>query len=200
MRRPMILAYPVAPIELIMFQVLSIVFGALVVATAIRRGRDASGARRDGAARTGIIIQVIAIFAACIGPIHPELASASPGAIIGAIAVLILGSGAVWLFHASARALKKNWSIDARMRPDHQLVRAGPYAHLRHPIYLGLLLYMLALAVAAGHFQQLILAVPLYLWGTAIRTRAEDNLLAETFGAAFEAYRRATPALIPRLG
>jgi protein-S-isoprenylcysteine O-methyltransferase Ste14 len=184
--------------ELIMFQVLSVVFGLLVILTAIRRGREAGAARRGAAARLGVIIQVVAIFIACIGPIRPDLPVNSPAAIAGTAAVLFLGGGASWLFYASARTLKKNWSIEARMRPDHQLVRAGPYTYIRHPIYLGLLLFMLSLAVAAGHFLQLLLAVPLYLWGTAIRTRVEDQLLAETFGAAFEDYRRDTPALIPR--
>jgi protein-S-isoprenylcysteine O-methyltransferase Ste14 len=193
-------AYPVAPIELIMFQVLSVVFGLLVIATAIRRGRESRGRKTDSRARLGVAIQVIGIFVACVGPIHPDLPSTDPLAMTGTIAVAACGVGAVWIFYASARALKKNWSIDARMRPDHELVRSGPYNRLRHPIYLGLLLFMLALAIAAGHFAQLILAVPLYLWGTVIRTRIEDRLLSETFGASFDEYRRSTPALFPRIG
>ena len=194
----MALAYPVAPIEMLLFEVLSTVFAVLVILTAIRRGRERAGVRKGTAARLGVIIQTLGIFIACIGPLRPDLAADDPAAIAGTIAVLIFGSGAVWLFYASARALKKNWSIEARMRPDHELVRAGPYAHLRHPIYLGLLLFMLAVAVAAGHYLQLLVAVPVYLWGTAIRTKVEDRLLAETFGAAFESYRRETPALIPK--
>ena len=42
-----------------------------------------------------------------------------------------------------------------------------------------LLLYLLALGVAAGHYVQLLVAVPVYLWGTMIRVRAEDRLLAD---------------------
>ena len=193
-------AYPVAPIEMIMFQVLSVVFGILVVATAIRRGRESGGRRTDPRARLGVLVQVIGIFVACIGPINPDVPWNTPAAIVGTIAVTGCGIGAVWIFYASARALKKNWSIDARMRSDHQLVRIGPYSRLRHPIYLGLLLFMLALAIAAGHFVQLVVAIPLYLWGTIIRTRIEDRLLSETFGASFEEYRRSTRALFPRIG
>jgi|KBSMisStandDraft_5_1062788.scaffolds.fasta_scaffold129863_3 protein-S-isoprenylcysteine O-methyltransferase Ste14 len=194
----MTLAFPVAPIELAMFQLLSVVFGALVIVTAIRRGRERGWQRLDPRARAGVVVQVIGIFMACIGPIHPDLGSTTPAAMIGTAVVGFFGIGAVWLFYASARALNKNWSIDARMRPDHELVRAGPYAYLRHPIYLGLLFYMLALAIAAGHYLQLIVAIPVYLWGTIIRTRVEDRLLSETFGASFDAYRLSTPALFPR--
>ena len=85
------------------------------------------------------------------------------------------------------------------MRSDHQLVRSGPYARVRHPIYLGLLLFLLAMAVAFGHWLQLILSVPIYLAGTHIRTRIEDRLLEQTFGDDFRVYRNSTPALLPRL-
>jgi protein-S-isoprenylcysteine O-methyltransferase Ste14 len=37
----------------------------------------------------------------------------------------------------------------------------------------------------------------LYLAGTAIRIRAEETLLRERFGLAFDAWARETPALIP---
>jgi protein-S-isoprenylcysteine O-methyltransferase Ste14 len=37
----------------------------------------------------------------------------------------------------------------------------------------------------------------LYVAGTEIRVRAEEALLAERFGAAFEAYKRRVPAYLP---
>jgi hypothetical protein len=64
---------------------------------------------------------------------------------------------------------------------------------------IGLLLFALALAVALGHWMQLLIALPLFLAGTAIRTRSEDHLLEQSFGSAFQDYRNTTPALIPRL-
>lgn len=103
------------------------------------------------------------------------------------------------LFALSSSALGRNWSIVARTLSDHELVRSGPYARIRHPIYLGLLLFMLGLAVAYGHWLQLVIAVPVYLAGTQIRTSIEDQLLEQRFGEAFRDYRNSTPALIPRL-
>jgi protein-S-isoprenylcysteine O-methyltransferase Ste14 len=107
--------------------------------------------------------------------------------------------GAIGLFSTSSRELGRNWSLVARMRSDHDLVRTGPYARVRHPIYLGLLLFLLALAVSLGHWVQLVVAVPIYLAGTAIRTKIEDGLLEQQFGEKFRDYRSSTPALIPRL-
>jgi len=53
----MTLAYPVAPIEMAMFQLLSVVFGALVIVTAIRRGRESDRRRLDPRARVGVDIR-----------------------------------------------------------------------------------------------------------------------------------------------
>jgi protein-S-isoprenylcysteine O-methyltransferase Ste14 len=74
-----------------------------------------------------------------------------------------------------------------------------PYARVRHPIYLGLLLFLLAFSVGLGHWAQLLLALPIFLAGTAIRTRVEDGLLERQFGDVFRQYRDSTPALLPRL-
>jgi len=64
---------------------------------------------------------------------------------------------------------------------------------------LAKLLFLLALAVALGHYLQLVVAIPVFLIGTAIRTRLEDGLLEQQFGEAFRNYRSSTPALIPKL-
>jgi protein-S-isoprenylcysteine O-methyltransferase Ste14 len=78
-------------------------------------------------------------------------------------------------------------------------VRIGPYALVRHPIYLGMLLFLFGLVAAFGHWAMAIIAVPVFLLGTAIRTRIEDGLLEQSFGDAFRDYRSTTPAIIPRL-
>ena len=106
---------------------------------------------------------------------------------------------AIALFAASSSALGPNWSLVARTRRDHHLVQRGPYARVRHPIYLGMFLFLLSLAVALGHWLQFVTGFPLFLAGTAIRTRVEDQLLEQAFGDAFRDYRNSTPALLPRL-
>ena len=60
---------------------------------------------------------------------------------------------------------------------------------MRHPIYLGMLLFLLGLAVAFGHWLQLVVALPLFLAGTAIRTRLEDRLLESAVRAGIPRLR-----------
>jgi len=192
------LTTPVSLVQLWLFVGLSVVFFAFLIRASIRKGNDA-GAKRDTRSRVGIILQSIGIALAGFGPTLPILAPTDPVAIAGTIAVIVGVGGAIALFAASSRALGKNWSIVARTLDDHELVRHGPYAYVRHPIYLGMLLFLFGLAAAVGHVEQLVIAVPVFLAGTIIRTRIEDRLLADQFGDEFRAYAARTPALIPRI-
>jgi len=192
------LAVPVGILQLWAFSGSGLLFFVLLLQRLSRR-RPEAGAKRDRRSQLGIAIQSLGIAIVALGPVRPTLAPLSVPVIVGTAAVLVLMGGAIGLFAASSRELGRNWSLVARMRDDHQLVRTGPYARVRHPIYLGMLLFLLAFAVGLGHWAQLVIALPVFLAGTAIRTRLEDGLLEQQFGEEFRDYRRATPALIPRI-
>ena len=55
--------------------------------------------------------------------------------------VFLLGSALTWLgvaFAIWARYhLAQFWSASVSLREGHQLIRTGPYSHIRHPIYTG---------------------------------------------------------------
>lgn len=191
-------AVPISPAQLWAFLALSLLFFLFLLRAASRKTKEA-GSKSDSRSRLGIIFQSFGIAIAGFGPARPTLPNLSLAGVAGTLAVILLTGGGTALFAASSRALGKNWSLVARTRKDHQLVREGPYALVRHPIYLGLFLFLLGLAVAWGHWVQVIVAVPIFLAGTAIRIRLEDKLLQQNFGSAFEEYRRSTPALIPRI-
>jgi len=194
----MLLAVPVSLAQYAAFTASGIVFFYFLIRAFSRRAPEA-GAKSDRRSRAGIIIQSIGIALVAFGPVRPTLSPVSVAGLAGTAGVLLLMAGAILLFATSSRELGRNWSLVARMRSDHELVRTGPYARVRHPIYLGMLLFLLALAVALGHYLQLVVAIPIFLIGTAIRTRLEDGLLEQQFGEAFRNYRSSTPALIPKL-
>jgi len=194
----MVFAVPISVAQYAAFTASGIVFFYFLIRAFSRRTPE-SNAKRDHRSRVGIIIQSVGIALAGFGPVKITLSSLGAAGLAGTAAVLLLMGGALALFAASSRELGRNWSLVARMRSDHELVRTGPYARVRHPIYLGMLLFLLALAVALGHYVQLVIAIPLFLIGTAIRTRLEDALLEQQFGETFRDYRRSTPALIPKL-
>lgn len=191
-------AVPISEAQYAAFTVSGLVFFYFLIRALSRRSPEA-GAKKDRRSQAGIVIQTAGIALAGFGPVKLTLSSLSVAGMAGTVAVLSLMSGAIALFASSSRELGRNWSLVARTRTDHELVRTGPYAWVRHPIYLGMLLFLLALSAALGHWLQLVVAIPLFLIGTAIRTRLEDGLLEQNFGETFREYRRSTPTLIPRL-
>ena len=147
----------------------------------------------------GIAIQGLGFFVATFGPQRVALDPLGAPALAEAAAVSVLIAACVGLFVASSRAMGRNWSLVARTREDHQLVQTGPFAHLRHPIYTGLFLMMIALAIAFGHSRQLFLAVPLYAIGTWLRVSIEERLLRTMFGATYDAYAARVKRFVPGL-
>lgn len=192
------LTVPISLLQLWTFSACGVLFFIFLLRTLSQRAPE-SNAKRDRRSQLGIAIQSIGIALAGVGPLKPTLAPFGLPGLAGTAAVLLLMGGAIGLFLASSRELGRNWSLVARTRSDHELVRTGPYARVRHPIYLGMLFFLLALAVALGHWVQLVIALPVFFIGTRIRTRLEDGLLEQSFGDKFRDYRRSTPALIPRI-
>jgi protein-S-isoprenylcysteine O-methyltransferase Ste14 len=113
--------------------------------------------------------------------------------------VALLGGSAIGIFIAATRAMGKNWSVVARLRSDHQLVRTGPFRVVRHPIYVALFLYLLSFGVAFGHLWQFVISLPIYGAGTMIRIRVEEKLLRARFGEDHARYAREVSAFIPGL-
>ncbi len=85
-----------------------------------------------------------------------------------------------------------------------ELITTGPYRHTRNPLYLGRLLIFVGLTLAAtlpGRLNLWILGVGLVVFfGYYLprKERVEPARLAAVHGEAYEAYRRAVPALLPR--
>jgi protein-S-isoprenylcysteine O-methyltransferase Ste14 len=193
------LALPISVAQYAAFTASGLVFFYFLVRAFSRRTPE-PGSKRDRRSEAGILIQTLGIAFVGFGPVRLSLSSFSAAGLAGTAAVLLLMTGATALFASSSRELGRNWSLVARTRSDHELVRTGPYALVRHPIYLGMLLFQLALAVALGHWLQLVVAIPVFLIGTRMRTDAEERLLEQSFGDAFRQYRDSTPAIFPKIG
>lgn len=115
-----------------------------------------------------------------------------------ALTTLALVVFSIWLVASAVRTLGKQWSLAARVVEDHQLIVAGPYRIVRHPIYSGMGGMLIATGVALSHPLAIIIALIVFAIGTFNRIRAEERLLTEQFGSAYAAYAAKVPALIPR--
>lgn len=83
------------------------------------------------------------------------------------------------------------------IREDHQLIRSGPYARIRHPIYTGILAALAGSALVLGTFRG-VAAFIFVLFALSYKARREEALLAREFGAAFDDHRRQTGYFLPR--
>jgi protein-S-isoprenylcysteine O-methyltransferase Ste14 len=96
------------------------------------------------------------------------------------------------------RTIGTDWSAEVQIKEGHQLIRSGPYAHIRHPIYTGILLATFGTALVIGKYRGLV-AVAMFLIGFTRKARNEESFLAAEFGAAFDEHRRRTGFFLPRI-
>ena len=106
---------------------------------------------------------------------------------------------AALLSWTSSRALSGHLRADAALGAEHKLVRSAPYALVRNPIYTSMLLVLCATGVVITEWKLFLVALIIFVIGTEIRVRTEEQLLASRFGEEFQAYKRDVPAYIPFL-
>lgn len=92
----------------------------------------------------------------------------------------------------------KYWSATVALKSEHQLIRSGPYARIRHPIYTGIILAIAGTGLAVGRYAA-ILALAIYVVAFWFKARKEEALLAGEFGPAFDEHRRSTGFFLPKL-
>ncbi len=117
-------------------------------------------------------------------------AIATTGVVLTALGIAF----AIW----ARLYIGENWSGTVTVKVGHQLIRTGPYAWVRHPIYSGILLASLGTAVVRREPRGLLAVAVLWLAFT-IKRRKEESFMRQTFGAQYDDYSRSTGAIVPRL-
>ena len=134
-----------------------------------------------------IIWMITPLFKFADYPIHPA-------AFAAGLAFLVVG---LWLFYRSHADLGTNWSITLEVRENHRLITNGVYRRVRHPMYLGLLLYSIGQALVLPNW----VAGPSYLVALgllfAFRVVPEERMMRERFGTDYDAYAARTKRLLP---
>jgi protein-S-isoprenylcysteine O-methyltransferase Ste14 len=92
--------------------------------------------------------------------------------------------------------LAEYWSARVTIKEDHRLIRTGPYTHLRHPIYSGLILATLGSAAAIDEWR-CILGLCLVVLGYCLKAKKEEAMLSHQFGDAFHEHQKHTGFLLP---
>ncbi len=170
---------------------------AVIWLVAAFRTKPATSRQSTKSRALHVILEVIAFFLlfdeqTAIGPLgwvflpHSVLASA-----IG-LALTALGLAfAVW----ARFYLGGNWSASVTVKRDHELVRSGPYALVRHPIYTGVCLAFLGTALDVGQLRALV-GLILSVTGYKLKSLTEESMMDREF-AEYKQYKREVKGLIP---
>ena len=111
------------------------------------------------------------------------------------IGVALLVAGLAFSVWARVH-LGRNWSGSVTVKQGHELIRSGPYAWVRHPIYTGLLSALLGTVIVSGTVRAVI-GFAIIAAALLRKLRIEEGFMRETFPGVYERYCAEVPALIP---
>jgi protein-S-isoprenylcysteine O-methyltransferase Ste14 len=92
--------------------------------------------------------------------------------------------------------LGSNWSPMAMLKKDQTLVKTGPYALVRNPMYLGLTVAMIGTGIVFGGYRALI-SIACMLLFSWLRINGEEKLMSDQFGEEYARYKKEVKAFIP---
>jgi protein-S-isoprenylcysteine O-methyltransferase Ste14 len=113
------------------------------------------------------------------------------------VGALLCVTGLVFAIWARV-ILGRNWSGVVTLKEGHELIKAGPYRVVRHPIYTGILGMFAGTATTMGYFGGLlgVLLVFVSFW---LKLKREEDLMLKHFPDEYAVYQRRVKRIIPFL-
>ncbi len=97
----------------------------------------------------------------------------------------------------SASTLGSEFDLDVEVHGDHRIIDRGPYAIVRHPVYLGIAVHFIGACLATGNLVLVLGTLFVTFPALYARASAEERLLRDSLGPAYTAYARRVPMLVP---
>jgi protein-S-isoprenylcysteine O-methyltransferase Ste14 len=148
---------------------------------------------------TIVFLQIVSISIMLVAPYSDRHAIfvISGSGIIRALGLCMTLSGYT-LMNAAVMTLGRQFSVEVTIQKNHELITRGIYRHIRHPRYLGIIVFMSGISLVfqscAAVFLSVLTALIL-IW----RIKDEEKLLHREFAKDWEKYRSRSWRLIPYL-
>ena len=113
--------------------------------------------------------------------------------LVGLVIAVASAAFAAWAMWS----LGRSYGIRMDVFAGHSLKTDGPYALVRHPMYLGIVLFHLGASLALESPLLLVATALIVLPFTAVRIGTEEKVLRDAFGERYLRYAARVPALIP---
>jgi len=100
------------------------------------------------------------------------------------------------LMQIAEKYLGKQFSIEVSIQEDHKLIQTGPYSLIRHPRYLGIVLFFIGFSFIFQSLIAICLVVALsfvLIW----RIFTEEALMRQKFGEEWDEYCKKTWRICP---
>lgn len=140
----------------------------------------------------------VVVWQAWQGHVHPGPGGAEVDQALNAVGLVLCGLGALVRF-VTVAAVPAGTSTQSRQLQSHALNTEGPYAVVRHPLYLGNLFITVGLLCIAHDPWAWTLGFGYFLLSHALIIRAEEALLRRTFTTRYDEWAARVPAWWPRL-
>jgi protein-S-isoprenylcysteine O-methyltransferase Ste14 len=151
------------------------------------------GPRGEGWLVLQLVMLLLVAAAGYVAPNTAGLAGSDAARGIGLTLVIISGA----IVAMGIRALQSGRSVSALPHPvpESQLVVTGAYSYIRHPVYVGLILFSLGWSILQDSGPALLATLGLAIV-LDLKRRREEARLEERF-PDYAAYRARTKAFIP---
>ena len=113
------------------------------------------------------------------------------------IGALLTGIGLAFSVWARVH-LGRNWSATGSVKQDHELVRSGPYALVRHPMYVGGILVFVGIPLMLGSLWGLML-IHVLIAAVVARMLVEEHALVRDLTGYGDYMARVRWRLVPYL-
>ncbi|OIO02615.1 hypothetical protein COY52_02865 [Candidatus Desantisbacteria bacterium CG_4_10_14_0_8_um_filter_48_22] len=110
------------------------------------------------------------------------------------LALFLLG---LWGRSYAVKTLQKYWSGDIEIRQGHSIIRKGPYAYVRHPAYLSMIIKSTGLCLVPNSYLSLVFLFLCYIPVLLMRMSYEEKILSKEIGEEYLKYKKLVPAFIP---
>jgi len=171
-----------------------VIFVAVVIPS-LKKTPKGDPRRQDVFFQVSGLVLLLAVLVVSFGGLdYPVGSFKSPLNVAGAVLFIIS-----LIVRVSAHlTLNTNYSWTLEIREGHAFVDYGLYRYVRHPIYLGTFIGVIAIPVYSSSFLGLLLgflAIPVL----SFRIGIEESMLIEEFGEEYRRYQERTWRLFPFL-
>ncbi|ANU12139.1 methyltransferase family protein [Planococcus antarcticus] len=149
--------------------------------------------------RTFFAILAALIGTIVLGLVFHELTPFESLGFISQLLGLFLLSVGVFLRFWGILHLKSQFTRYVTVREGDEIVSTGPYRKLRHPLYTGLLLITLGMALFFNSLLAAVIGGIVMVWALLQRINYEEKLLIEKFGPDYQEWMKERARLIPFL-